>query len=300
MTELNSINLGPKRSFTVAECVLWAALCGPQFAAQVAAVVSLEEVPKSHGKIFALAKDVAAISYGHSTATSITKYLRSPVLGNRPKLVRKNTKAAAAEAATEAAKAEAAVRMEETKRLAAEYEAMDGGALTETEALAQAAEPGDPLREQWLAYQLLLESDRRAALLGEMLSARAAAAAETAAIDAAVAAAAAAEAAAASKAAAAVRKAAAEAVAAENKRRALDARNAGHKDGEDFSWRPVFGVGARVRVLAATAPGLLPRLATGCGVTIVMAFDTRTRECTGSGAGCWVILGSAMESRCAC
>ena len=121
--------------------------------------------------------------------------------------------------------------MEETKRLAAEYEAMGGGAGTETEALAQAAEPGDPLREQWLAYQLLLESDRRAALLGEMLSARAAAAAETAAIDAAVAAAAAAEAAAASKAAAAVRKAAAEAVAAENKRRALDARAPSKKSG---------------------------------------------------------------------
>jgi hypothetical protein len=37
---------------------------------------------------------------------------------------------------------------------------------------------------------------------------------------------------------------------------------------------------ARVRVLAATAPGLLPRLATGCGEAIVMAFDPRTREYT--------------------
>ena len=97
--ELNSINLGPKRSFTVAECALWAALCGPQFAAQVAAVVSLEEVPKGHGKISVLAKDVAAIRYSNSTATSITNYLRSPVFGNRPKLVHKNTMAAAAEAA---------------------------------------------------------------------------------------------------------------------------------------------------------------------------------------------------------
>ena len=39
-------------------------------------------------------------------------------------------------------------------------------------------------------------------------------------------------------------------------------------------------MGARVRVLAATAPGLLPRLATGCGEAIVMAFDPRTREYT--------------------
>ena len=99
LTELNSINLGPKRSFTVAECALWAALCGVRFAAQVAAVVSLEEVPKGQGKISVLAKDVAAIRYGHSMATSIMYSLCSPVFGNRPKLVRKNTKAAAAEAA---------------------------------------------------------------------------------------------------------------------------------------------------------------------------------------------------------
>ena len=39
-------------------------------------------------------------------------------------------------------------------------------------------------------------------------------------------------------------------------------------------------MGARVRVLAATAPGLLPRLATSCGETKVTAFDPRTREYT--------------------
>ena len=48
----------------------------------------------------------------------------------RPKIARKNIKAAAAEAAEIAAEAEAAARSEETKRLAAEYDAMDGGALT--------------------------------------------------------------------------------------------------------------------------------------------------------------------------
>ena len=57
---------------------------------------------------------------------------------------------------------------------------------------------------------------------------------------------------------------------------------------------------ARVRVLAATAPGLLPRLATSCGETKVTAFDPRTREYTGFGAGCWLLLGSAMGPRCAC
>ena len=146
MTELKSINLGPKRTFTVAESILWTELCGVRFATEVAATVSLEEVTKGRSKLAAVAKDAAAIRYGNSTANSITNYLSSPVFRKRPKLVRKNTKAAAVEAAEVAAKAEAAARMEETKRLVAEYEAMGGGALTE--ALAQAAEPSDPLREQ--------------------------------------------------------------------------------------------------------------------------------------------------------
>ena len=109
--------------------------------------------------------------------------------------------------------------MEETKRQAAEYEAMGGGAGTE--ALAQAAEPGDPLRERRHAYHLLRVSDRRAACFGETLSAREAATAEAAVTDAAVAAAAAVEAAAASKVGAAVHEAAAKAAATANERRAL-------------------------------------------------------------------------------
>ena len=44
-----------------------------------------------------------------------------------------------------AAKAIAVADFEEAKRLAAEFEAMGGGALTM--ALTQEAEPGDPLRE---------------------------------------------------------------------------------------------------------------------------------------------------------
>ena len=100
--------------------------------------------------------------------------------------------------------------------------------------------------------------------------------------------AAAAEAAAASKAAAA-HEAATKAAAAANERRALDVRTPSKEpdlleesggsarlmDGEGFSGVAVFGVGARVRVLAATAPGLLPRLATGCGEGIVTAFGPR-------------------------
>ena len=66
-------------------------------------MVSLEEATKGLSKLAAAAQDAAAIHYPNNTATSITYYLRSPVFGNRPKLVRKNTKAAAAEAAAKAA-----------------------------------------------------------------------------------------------------------------------------------------------------------------------------------------------------
>ena len=121
------------------------------------------------------------------------------------------------------------------------------------------------------------------------MSVREAVAAETAATNAAVAAAATAavaEAAAASKAAAA-HEAAAKNAAAANERRGLFR-------GE------VLGVGARVRALAATAPGLLPHLATGCGKAIVTAFGPCTREYIGFGAGCWLSLGGAMGPRCAC
>jgi hypothetical protein len=55
----------------------------------------------------------------------------------------------AAEAAVTATEAIAVADLEEAKGLAAEFEAMCDGALTM--ALAQEAEPGDPLRECWLA-----------------------------------------------------------------------------------------------------------------------------------------------------
>ena len=213
LTELKSINLGPKRTFTVAESILWTELCGVQFTAEVAATVSLEDVTKGFSKLAGVAKDAAAIRYGNCTANSITNYLSSPVFRKRPKLVHKNTKAATVEAAEVAAKTEAAARTEEVKRLAAEYEAMCGDPLIE--ARAQAALPGDPLRERWHAFNLLRESDHRANAQAELLSVCEAVAAETAAANAAVAAAAtaaAAEAAAASK--------AAKAAAAANERRA--------------------------------------------------------------------------------
>ena len=79
---LNTVDLGPKRPFCVGEFAPWARLTGPQFSAQVEAVVSLVEAPANHCK-----------------AAAVKKFLESPFAGKHPKLMRKGTKAAAAEAA---------------------------------------------------------------------------------------------------------------------------------------------------------------------------------------------------------
>ena len=50
LNALNTVDLGPKRPFSVSECALWARLTGPQFAAQVVAVVSLVEASAKHCK----------------------------------------------------------------------------------------------------------------------------------------------------------------------------------------------------------------------------------------------------------
>ena len=48
LNALSTVDLGPKRPFSVGECALWARLTGPQFSTQVAAVVSLVEAPANH------------------------------------------------------------------------------------------------------------------------------------------------------------------------------------------------------------------------------------------------------------
>jgi hypothetical protein len=61
---------------------------------------------------------------------SIKKFLDSHFDGKHPKPIQKGAKAAATEAAVTAVEATAAADLEETKRLAAEFEALGGGALT--------------------------------------------------------------------------------------------------------------------------------------------------------------------------
>ena len=76
--------------------------------------------------------------------------------------------------AVTAGEAIAVADLEEAKRLAAEFEALDGGALTM--ALAQEAEPGGPLRECWLAHEHLGARTNAAAEAAEVTAAETAAA----------------------------------------------------------------------------------------------------------------------------
>ena len=94
-------------------------MTGPQFSAQVAAVVSLVEAPANHCKATTVAKEVMAIRYSNKTGLSIEKFLESPFAGIHPKLISKGTKAAVAEAAVKAAEAIAVADLEDAKRLAA-------------------------------------------------------------------------------------------------------------------------------------------------------------------------------------
>jgi hypothetical protein len=172
-----------------------------------------------------------------------------------PKPISKGIKATAAEAAVTVAEAIAVEDFAETNRLAAEFEALGESALTM--AFTQGAEPGDPLRECWLAHERLRVSDARSNNGAEILTARTYASAEAAEV-------AATEAAAAEAAAAVEASIAAEAAAAGGaKKSAADALGARAalspelpkepgggaggmaEDAEEIPGRPVFGVGAR-------------------------------------------------------
>jgi len=92
-----------------------------------------------------------------------------------------------------------------------------------------------------------------------------------------------AEAAAASKAATAAHEAAAKAACTPSEEDDLLKKSSGAADptGEACEVRvPVFAVGDSVRVLALTAPGSLPRLATGFPEATVVAYDAHTGEYT--------------------
>ena len=68
-------------------------------------MASLVEAPANHYEATAVAKEAMAIKYGNTTGHSIKKFLESPFAGKHPKLIKKGTKVAAAEAAVTAAEA---------------------------------------------------------------------------------------------------------------------------------------------------------------------------------------------------
>ena len=183
-----AISVGTERVYAVSEALLRDALFGPSYTAYVAGVVCSGKGPVDHGIIARLAKEARAIRLAHVTATSLKVFLLPPVFGKRPKLVRKGTAAALAEAVAAALSEHETARRVDLEMAPAAFDKALGP---------------DPLSE-------------------------------------------------------------------------------GRAKG------------------ASRAPGLLPRLATGCGEAIVTAFVPRTREYAGFGAGCWLLLGSAAGPRCAC
>ena len=142
------IDLGGRRSFTVAEALVLDARFGPRFAATVAEAVCLELLPKKRfdGQITNIAKQAKAIRFGDSTSISISNFLKSPVFGPRPRLVRKGTAAAVAETAAAALVEHESARRVNLEMAAAAYdEALELDPLAEGRAKGAAA--GDPLRE---------------------------------------------------------------------------------------------------------------------------------------------------------
>ena len=80
------IDLGGKRTFTVAEALVLEAMLGPRFAATAAEAVCPELLPKKRlgGKISDVAKEAKSIRFGDSTSISITDFLKSPVFARQP------------------------------------------------------------------------------------------------------------------------------------------------------------------------------------------------------------------------
>ena len=89
----------------MAEAICLEGLCGPGYAGHMAAAVLLEpgSARQLHENMCILAKEAKAIKFSAITAISVKKYLCSPMLGMRPKLVRKGSSAALAEASMAAA-----------------------------------------------------------------------------------------------------------------------------------------------------------------------------------------------------
>jgi hypothetical protein len=108
------IDLGGKRTFTVAEALVLEAMFGPWFAATAAEAFCLGVLPKNRpgGKITNVTIEAKAIRFDKGTSISMSNFPKPPVFARQPAFVMKGTAAAVAETAAAAlAEHEAARRV---------------------------------------------------------------------------------------------------------------------------------------------------------------------------------------------
>ena len=155
---LDGVELGSPRSVSVAEALLCTELCGPRFATRVARDLGAT-FSDNHNAFTRLMQKAKTLRLNEYTERSVTAYLSAPMFGAaHPSLY----KLSSPEALEEQAAAEAAAHMEELKRKAAGFGPFSGDSEAAAAiACAEAAAPGDPLRDAYLARRQLDELERR-------------------------------------------------------------------------------------------------------------------------------------------
>ena len=155
---LDGVELGSHHELTVAEALLWTELCGPRFAAKVAVFVGATS-SSDHSPFTRLMQKVKVLRLLKYTERSVTAFLSAPMFGAAHPLL---YKLGSPEAREEQAAAEAAASMEELKRKAAGFGPFSGDSEAAAAiACAEAAAPGDPLRDAYMARRQLDELERR-------------------------------------------------------------------------------------------------------------------------------------------
>jgi len=155
---LDGVELGSRRELTVAEALLWTEMCGPLFAAEVAVFVGATSSSEHYLSVRLMQKAAAFKLYNY-TELSVTAYLSTPMFrAALPPLY----KLGSLEVREEQAAAEAAAHMEELNHKAAGFGSFSGGSEAAAAiACAEAAAPGDSLRDAYMARRQLDELERR-------------------------------------------------------------------------------------------------------------------------------------------
>ena len=119
--QAGSIDLGGKRTFTVAGALVLEAVFGPRFAATVAGAVCLELLTKKRldGKVSDVTNQAKTTRPGDNTTISIRNFPKSPVLAGQSELVNKGAVATVAETAAAALAGHEAARRVNLEMVAA-------------------------------------------------------------------------------------------------------------------------------------------------------------------------------------